>query len=517
MTEVDLSQLAVERPKEGRVRSNRKRLVTRYGLPGMLILGFMSLVSWSSWDLFFPPRSVQVVPVFATQSEVRVEGATLFNAAGWVEPRPTAIRVAALAPGVVEKLYVVEDEWVKAGQPVAELVKDDAALAHERSVADRELAEAELEQAKATYAAALTRFEQPVHLEAMLAQADANLAKIETLLKNLPFETRRAEAELRFAEGDYERHQNASTSVSDRELDRALADLETATAQLAELENRKTFLAREFDANRQKREALNVQLQLLADETREKDEAKSKVDAAEARLKQKVVIEAEALLRLNRMTVRAPVDGRIYHLHGWPGARIGSGIMTAMFEHDGSSVVTMYRPDSLQIRVDVRFEDIPKVSLGQSVQIANPALSEPILGTVLFVSSVADIQKNTLQVKVAIDDAPQFFKPEMLVDVTFLAPAVEDSSQVELDKELKLLVPERLVMTDEGEHYVWLADQSGGCAIKKRVVVGRQGNDGMTEIVDGLDLGSRLITGDVAGLRDGDRLSVTGEASQDSR
>jgi cell division ATPase FtsA len=37
------------------------------------------------------------------------------------------------------------------------------------------------------------------------------------------------------------------------------------------------------------------------------------------------------------------------------------------------------------------------------------------------------------------------------------------------------------------------------------------------EIVDGLDLGSRLITGDLAGLRDGDRLSVTGEANQDSQ
>ncbi|MCH2182386.1 MAG: HlyD family efflux transporter periplasmic adaptor subunit [Mariniblastus sp.] len=517
MKEVDLSQLAVERPEVERRRPQARRLLTRYGFPGALILGFVSLVGWSARDYFFPPRPVQVVPVFATQSEVRTEGATLFNAAGWVEPRPTLIRVVALAPGVVEKLFVVEDEWVTAGQPIAELVKDDAALAHERAVADRELAAAELEQAKAVYAAALTRFQQPVHLEALLAQADANVAKIETSLKNLPFETTRAEAEVRFAENDYERHKNASTSVSDRELDRALADLKTAGAQLAELKNRKQFLEQEYNANYQKREALNVHLQLLADETREKDEAKAKVDAAEASLKQKSVIEAEALLRLNRMTVRAPVDGRIYHLHGMPGARVGTGVMTAMFDHDGSSVVTMYRPDSLQVRVDVRFEDIPKVSLGQTVQISNPALTEPILGSVLFVSSVADIQKNTLQVKVAIDDAPSFFKPEMLVDVTFLAPRPNDSDQADVDKELKLLVPERLVMLDEGAPFIWLADQSGGYAVKTNVVTGQQGNDGMWEIVEGLDIGSRLITGNLAGLKDGDRLRVTGEADGESR
>ena len=87
------------------------------------------------------------------------------------------------------------------------------------------------------------------------------------------------------------------------------------------------------------------------------------VDAARAKLKQMSVAESEAELRLQRMTIRAPVDGRVYRLVGLPGARVGTGVMTAMDGHDGSSVITMYQPDSLQIRVDVRFEDIPKVSL----------------------------------------------------------------------------------------------------------------------------------------------------------
>ena len=166
----------------------------------MLLAGFLSLVFWASRDWMFPPRDVWVVPVLASQSAVQHEGTPLFQAAGWIEPRPTPVRVAALAPGVVERLLVVEDQPVKAGEPVAELVKEDAQLAYDRAQANLKLREAELQQVEAAVHAAHTRFEQPVHLEAALGEAEAALADVETELKNLPFETRRAEAQLQFAE-----------------------------------------------------------------------------------------------------------------------------------------------------------------------------------------------------------------------------------------------------------------------------------------------------------------------------
>jgi HlyD family secretion protein len=514
MTQVDLSQLAVDRPDISKPSKHRRHWVARYGFPALLVTGFAVLVFWCSQEFLFPPRKVQVVPVFATQAEIRTEGAELFKAAGWIEPRPTAIRVAALASGVIEELLVVEDQLIKKGEPVAELIKDDAILLHDRAVANRELAEAELERNKASSAAAKTRFEQPVHLEAKLAAADADLAKINTSLTNLPFETQRAGSELKFARGDYERMRKAAASVSDREIDRSFADFETAKAQLSELLDRKQSLEKEVFAVRQKRNAINIQLQLLADETKERDETLAMVDAAEARLKQMSVAEAEAQLRLQRMTIRAAVEGRVYRLVGLPGARVGSGVMTAMQGHDGSSVITMYRPNSLQIRVDVRFEDIPKVSHGQSVAISNPAMKEPISGTVLFISSEADIQKNTLQVKVAIDNPPVFFKPDMLVDVTFLAPK-QGGNQDASAQELSLLVSENLIFLDGGQTFIWVADQSKGIAKKTEIELGKRGNDGMVEILSGLDIGSRLISGSVDGLEDRDRVKVMGEAVAD--
>ena len=145
-TDVDLRELAIDRGGTGQPSIKTRRLVlTRYVLPLILILGFLSLVAWASRDLMFPPKEVTVVPVFSTTAEVRQEGTPLFNAAGWIEPRPTPIRVAALAPGVVEKLLVVEDQVVRSGESVAELVKDDAKLTHDAALADLKLRQAELD------------------------------------------------------------------------------------------------------------------------------------------------------------------------------------------------------------------------------------------------------------------------------------------------------------------------------------------------------------------------------------
>ena len=194
--DVDLRDLAVDRGKKDRhsLRA-RRNLFSRYILPGALVAGFLMLVTWAAKDVLLPPRSVTVVPVFSTTAKVQQTGTPLFQAAGWIEPRPTPIRVAALAPGVVQSLLVVEDQEIKQGDPVAELVRDDAKLAYDAAIANLQLRQAELEEHEATLSATEIRLKQPVHLEATLNLAEAALASLDTELKNLPFELRRAEAD----------------------------------------------------------------------------------------------------------------------------------------------------------------------------------------------------------------------------------------------------------------------------------------------------------------------------------
>lgn len=508
MSQVDLRQLAVDRSGHARAHTGR-RVLSRYLLPIAMLIGFLLLIGWSSRDYLFPPRRVSVMPVVASQSMAHREGTPLFKAAGWIEPRPTAVRVAALSPGVVESLLVVEDEPVTAGQPVARLIPAEANLSLASAKANLSLKGAAVEQANAELQAAVTKLEQPVHLQAELGESEAALAKIKTQLTNLPFQIRRAAAEFDFAKQDYEGKLSAKGVVSGRALDQARSAMKVAEALHEELRGRGDSLEAEQRALRGKTDALRKRLELLADEIQAKRSAEAGVKAAQALLEQARVAVAEAQLRVDRMTVRAPIAGRVFELIAPPGARIGGG-MTHREGHDGSTVVTLYRPDMLQVRVDTRFADIPKVRLGQLVKIESPAVAEPLMGTVLFVSSLADIQKNTLQVKVAIDSPPPVFKPEMLVDVTFLAPKPQDAA--ETTRVTRLYVPQTFVEQDGGQSFIWVADRSAGVARRTPVTTGVAGGNGLVEITSGLTLASRIIVAGTEGLGDGDRISVSSDA-----
>jgi RND family efflux transporter MFP subunit len=422
--EVDIRQLAIVRdaPSAATLPRRSPHVVSRYVIPGVLLAGFAGLVAWAARDTLLPARPVSVIPVLASQSVAQSEGTPLFQAAGWIEPRPTPIRVAALSAGVVERLLVVEDQLVKAGGPVAELVKADAELARDGAQAELALRQAEAVEAKANWEAATAVY-------------------------------------------------NAKQAASGVVAARTIQEAKSA-----------------------------------------RDAAQAKIAAAEARVELARVVLAEAKLRLSRMTVRAPVDGRVYQLMTTPGSTLSGGMGQGQ-SADSSTVVTMYQPEMLQIRADVRFEDIPKVSLGQRVLVNNPALAEPVSGKVLFVGSEANIQKNTLEVKVGLDAPSPVFKPEMLVEATYLAPKpVEEIADGEL--ETRLYVPQQLLTQEGGESFVWVADQSAGVARKAVVATGNAAAGGLVEVTRGLDASSRLISRGLEGLDDGDRIAVTGEESE---
>ena len=54
MSQVDLSQLAIDRSAPSQVRGHtRLRLFTRFLLPGVLIFGFLALITWAARDFIF--------------------------------------------------------------------------------------------------------------------------------------------------------------------------------------------------------------------------------------------------------------------------------------------------------------------------------------------------------------------------------------------------------------------------------------------------------------------------------
>src|SRR5262249_22731095 len=148
-----------------------------------------------------------------------------------------------------------------------------------------------------------------------------------------------------------------------------------------------------------RRDALRQRLLRKTDEVRQVGEDEAAVKVAWARIKQAEVARRSARLRLERMEVHAPVAGRVLSLIARPGMRL-TGLNPGSL-HDSSTVLTLYDPAQLQVRVDVRLDDVSRVQQGQKVKIETAAVPGRSLdGEVLLATSQADIQKNTLSVKV---------------------------------------------------------------------------------------------------------------------
>jgi len=507
---VDLRGLAVQREAPGApVLPSRRHLLIRLALPVLLLSGFAALLVYAVRESLLPPRAVTVAPVLSMLAGIEQHADTpLFRAAGWVEPRPTPTLVTALAEGVVEQLLVVEGHEVQPGEVIARLVAVDAELARDGAEADVKLRQGELNAARAQLDAARARLSQPVHLKVELADADVALAKTETELGNVSHLLRAGQARQEFARLDWENKEKLNSVVAQTAISKAKSELLAANAVVSELQARLQRLPVEVAALKRKREALLQKHELKIDEVRQVGEAEASVQIAEARLSQARIQRQAARLRLERMQVRSPAAGRVLSLIAKPGARLmGQDPRTL---HDSSSVVMLYDPASLQVRVDVRLDDVRKVISGQKVKIETSALAETSLeGTVLTATAQADIQKNTLSVKVAVVNPPAILKPDMLCEVTFLAPPNFDRP-AQQENRYRLFVPRQLVDGSDKSSRMWVANLRDGTAWQRTIQLGAIAGD-LVEVVSGLSVSDRLIVQGREGLKDGDRIRIVGE------
>jgi len=514
-TNLDLRQLRVDRdapdPPSTR-RSGRRHLLSRYVLPGAVVLGFLAVIFWAARDSLLPSTPVMVVPVVMARAEVQEAGTPLFQAAGWIEPRPSPVVVSSLAEGVIEKILVVEGQEVQAGQPVAKLIDTDARIALEKTQADLQLKEAEQASAQAELAAARTRIEQPVHLEAALAEADSFLAQAETELAKLPFEARAAGTRVELARKELKGKETAGAAVAERLVQRAEGELQSALAQLEEVKQRGPHLEKSVATLRRRCDALKKQLELKIDETRQLADAEAKVKAAEARHRQAELAVQTATLQLERTTIRAPLAGRVLRIAASPGARV-MGI-NPQSAQDASTVLSLYDPKMLQVRADVRLEDVARVQPGQPVRIETASVPGPIQGRVLMVTSQASVQKNTIEVKVALDDPPPAIRPEMLVQATFMAADPPTGKGEAAAARERLLVPRQLVEKTEAGAALWVADPAG-IARRQPIELGRAGTPQLVEVIQGLNATDKIISTGREGLRHGQRIRIAGEMMND--
>lgn len=529
-------QLAESRPEASRIPPPRVKWVSRVVIPAGALLAVAALLAWATRDAWLPARTVQAVSVMILPADVPAAGSPgpaaaaaagaeppaaaspappaepgpiLAQASGWIEPDPYPTYVTALAGGIIETIHVLEGDQVQPGQRIATLVDEDARLADDHAAAAVDAAQAQLQSAQARLSAARRDWKHPIDQVRAVETTAAQLAETRAELARLDSRIRREQALL-------DDLQAVRTSVEEAFADRAATEVErdrtrlqvdAQAAQLASIRELQPVLAARVKRLTAELHAAREDRRLRIAEKRELDEAEAAVAAAQAALAQARARRAETQLRLKRMTVVAPSRGRVMRLLKAPGDKL----MVRVDNPRSAQVAGLYDPNDLQVRVDVPLADAAKVHLGQPATVVADTLpDETFRGQVTRIVREADIQKNTLEVKVAIDQPEELLTPEVLARVKFHAEPSRTVARSEPASQ-RLFVPADLVGQGPGGPFVFIVDELSKSARRRQVTLGARRDDWL-QVRTGLRPGDRLVAAPPDELSDGQRLRIRGQA-----
>ncbi|MBM3540458.1 MAG: efflux RND transporter periplasmic adaptor subunit [Alphaproteobacteria bacterium] len=190
--------------------------------------------------------------------------------------------------------------------------------------------------------------------------------------------------------------------------------------------------------------------------------------------------------RLDDMVLRAPMDGVVLRRDGEVGE----------IAEPGQVLFWVGRPKPLWVVAEVDEEDIPLVRRGQATLIKADAFpGQALNGTVEQITPKGDPVNKTYRVRIALPD-----------DTPLLVGMTTEVNIVVIEHKDALLVPATAVRAGQ----VWVVE--AGRAQPKAVRVGIVG-DRMTEIVDGLADGARVVAAPPANLKSGARVREARQAA----
>lgn len=302
----------------------------------------------------------------------------------------------------------------------------------------------------------------------------------------------------------------ALISARSAERDRAKASLAAEQSKAAELRDdieRKRGLVQQGAIGAG--EFRQLELRLQGQEAQIKA-AEAAVAQGEAALAEARAMHGEAALRLERMQVKSPLAGVVLVRLAEPGSRM----MTTGNEPNAAIVLRLYDPAKLQVRVDIPLADAAKVGIGHEAEVTTEALPGITLrGRVSRLVHEANIQKNTVQVKVAIVDPPSELRPEMLMRVRFFAGEPDRAGNApvrpgEAPRTGAVFVPRAALAALHGTHAeVWVYDEKTRRAVLRSVMLG--GTDGdWREALEGLLPGDKVVLDPPTAIREGARLHI---------
>ncbi|MHC4082306.1 MAG: efflux RND transporter periplasmic adaptor subunit [Planctomycetota bacterium] len=413
-------------PNENRAGDGHRRWPAHIVVPVIVAVVIGAVLLVSARQVLRPAEPVEVRPVLFAGTAAAGEPddaprgrGTTVQAPGWLEADPFYVACTALADGIVEEMLVLAGHRVEAGDVVARLVSEDAELALARAEADLATAEAELAVVEAEVQAARTNWENPVERQravgvwrAAHAGTEAELAQLPALIDVEQANLERLREEL--ARARQARERGGATEIEVIILDKQVA---AQAATIESIRRSEAILTAQRDRRHAEVAAAERNFELRVDERWALDAAEAAAQRARAAVAQARVRRDEAQLRLDRMVIRAPISGFVQRRLKVPGDKI----MLAMDDPYSAHLAHLYDPKRLQVRVDVPLADAAGVFVGQACEVVVEILPDvTFTGEVTRITHEADLQKNTLQVKVRVIDPSPLLKPEMLTRVKFL-------------------------------------------------------------------------------------------------
>lgn len=461
--EHDLSKTVAELPSADKKHAGGRRL--KAVLPALAIPAALGLLLW----LVFREQLVRAVPVETARVVLleQEDGAAvpasgkpdlLFQASGWVEPDPWHVSIAVKTDGYVDAVFVREGDAVTNGQMIATLDPEDHRLALASAEANVQKHRAELEASKSMADA------ENKQVTAARFQVEAAVARLE----------RERDTSKRYAGSSPGVISHADRVAAEQAVIEYEAEEKAARAALTAMEARAVA-------------------------------AGAAVKVAEAALAVADEARAVAQLALDRTVVRAEMDGIILRRFVKPGDK---RVVMADDPHS-AHIAEIYNPEKLQVRVDVPLAEAGKLQVGQQTGITTALLpGRTFKGRVISITGQADLQRNTLQAKVAIDDPDPRMRPDVLCRVEFMSvPGIGNTGGSAAGH--SLWIPEAALASDDAEQSVWIVDPHTQTVELRPVKLAASTKDGYRRVTEGVRANERVVVSARGGLEEGVRVKET--------
>jgi HlyD family secretion protein len=278
--------------------------------------------------------------------------------------------------------------------------------------------------------------------------------------------------------------QKSKVAISEARVGAAEAKVASTQARLAEL---RVQLERQRGLLAQNAAARSVVEDL---ETRITT-AEAEVKAARSDTRASAAEVQQARVTLNRMTVRAPIDGTVLDKP----LDVGETVEPA------KPLMEVADLSALVIEIDVPESRLSLVKVGGPTEIVLDAFgSKRFRGRVREIGRRVNRAKATVPVKVELTEDSTGVLPDMSARVSFLTQEVE---QAQRDAPSKLVVPKAAVVSRDGKRVVFAVKE--GAVRLELVELGPASGDGF-ELLRGPPAGTKVVLSPESTLESGQRI-----------